>query len=585
MYSYFPFVTVFACSCLISIASGRNDGYEVWASDQSNSAPGEPSLGVKGGFLWIFDSDDIERQVKGKAVAKSLPCVPNQSEGPCNMLDVFPAANLQGEFANGTSAALPNPLPGFGRLHGVIADPQGMYVTANFFAPGGGYVGIINTRTKEAVGLFRVTLFNFLGGSGRSVHMSFWDDVDGSAIYIANLNGKAVERINVIRNVDDEITSLEFDRSASIGLGRNMSVAQEAVVFKGVNAFNSPLIGTIGGDYSAANLGDLTPNNVCKENGCVGSANGSRGGRPNNLPICPIAGANNLLYVTLAGGGLFVVNTTQTPMAILSEYGNQVIYGAGCGGVPSPDGQMWLNAGVAASAVGGNQSMFAVWALPPLQGLTFQPENMPEPKIVYEDNLTNTLTLGNLNGTKTIDTSGQRPGQSTRRDSHGMGLTTNGKYMHVADRVQNVMEVFDTENYKRFTYDLTSQDGEGHRRPGACLANSLDGFLLNDPAPDLFEPTPDGMYMMISLRGPFPVSVDHSSQGSCPGVGVVDLKAGGKRGSLVEVLRTTNTMNLENPKVVSVPGGNAYAGNERSDVHGTIVIAKTRSKKSSMIVV
>eukprot|EP00985_Skeletonema_marinoi_P031814 scaffold37815_cov161-Skeletonema_marinoi.AAC.2 len=27
-------------------------GYEVWGSDQSNSVAGEPSAGVKGGFLW-----------------------------------------------------------------------------------------------------------------------------------------------------------------------------------------------------------------------------------------------------------------------------------------------------------------------------------------------------------------------------------------------------------------------------------------------------------------------------------------------------------------------------------------------------
>ena len=40
----------------------------------------------------------------------------------------------------------------------------------------------------------------------------------------------------------------------------------------------------------------------------------------------------------------------------------------------------------------------------------------------------------------------------------------------------------------------------------------------------LLEITPNGKFLMIAFRGPVPVSVPHSAQGSCPGVGIVRLK-------------------------------------------------------------
>ena len=117
---------------------------------------------------------------------------------------------------------------------------------------------------------------------------------------------------------------------------------------------------------------------------------------------------------------------------------------------------------------------------------------------------------------------------------------------------------------------------DGSSGVGACAAVSVLGVEPNDPAPDLFERTPDGKYLMVAFRGPAPVSVPHSSQGSCPGVGVVELQANGKFGRLIEVLRTTNT--VSDSVVVSLPNGPgdpiAYVGSERSDIHGTIVVPK-----------
>ena len=94
---------------------------------------------------------------------------------------------------------------------------------------------------------------------------------------------------------------------------------------------------------------------------------------------------------------------------------------------------------------------------------------------------------------------------------------------------------------------------------------------LTDPAPDLLQATPDGKYMAVAFRGPAPVTVKHTAQGSCPGVGIVALEAGGSRGRLVTVLRTTNSLG---DGEASAPGGHAYTGVERSDVHGASVILK-----------
>jgi hypothetical protein len=203
-------------------APEKKQKYEVWAADQSNSAVGQSSLGVKGGFVWIYDSDSIEQMSGGKD-AKPLPCSldPTVLQGPCNLLDMFPQNELfQYNQGGAMMSKTLGELEGFGRLHGLLPDIYGRYVNANIFTPGGGYIGIIDTMTKATVGLFRVTKFNFGdGSSNRSVHMSFWS-FDGFYITIANLNGKAVERINVIRDEDGTIVDLIFDKSATLGLGQ-----------------------------------------------------------------------------------------------------------------------------------------------------------------------------------------------------------------------------------------------------------------------------------------------------------------------------------------------------------------------------
>jgi hypothetical protein len=266
-------------------------------------------------------------------------------------------------------------------------------------------------------------------------------------------------------------------------------------------------------------------------------------------------------------------------MQIVGEYGNRIVNGAGCAGVEA-QGRMFFDAGVSASTSGADQSTFAVYALNDSgfdDNVVTPKENYPFPSQLFID-ATNTNTNGNKDGTTDSNGTGQLPNQTTRRDSHGAVSTLDGQYIHVVDRIQNVVEVFDATTDERVnTYDLVSKDGKSGREgpAGPCLKRSVlddPNLILNDPAPDLVDLTPDGKHVMIAFRGPNPVTVNHSAQGSCPGVGIVELSEDGKSGKLVDVLRSTNT--IDTVPVGTIPGGIDYAGTERSDVHGAIVVLK-----------
>jgi hypothetical protein len=551
----------------VSPALARNiDRYEIWGADQSNSVSGVESRGVNGGWIWVWDSQDVQRQLRFGQEAKPLGCDGNNrpGDGPCDIRDVFPASLVEYDGSGNPTGKTLGDLPAFGRLHGLRPDPQNKYINANIFAPNGGYVGIIDGETKEAIALFHVTATNV----GRSVHMSFWSS-DGSALLVANLDGKVLERIDITRDRSGKIVDATFNKSAALAIGNGMTIVEDAKVYLGNNGQGKVMMGRISGSYEEADFGELTPNGYCKENGCTSGSDADLGGRPNNVIICPIPSDRDFDYITLGGGGLLVANIKTTPMSIVGEYSNQVFNGAGCGGVQTGN-DMWLNAGVAASGAGATQSTFTIYSFNDRDfNTTPNQPNTPTPRLVYKDD-TNTATIGNTQGNPEPNTTGQLPGISTRRDAHGTARTFSGLYVHNADRIQNNVEVFNTRNLRRTTYDLTSLNGQGNG-VGACAAASVtddSGLPLNDPAPDLMDTTPDRRYLVVALRGSVPVSVTHAAQGSCTGVGIIELTRGGASGRLVGVLRATNTVDTAS---VDAPGGHAYTGREHSDVHDTAV--------------
>jgi hypothetical protein len=232
--------------------------------------------------------------------------------------------------------------------------------------------------------------------------------------------------------------------------------------------------------------------------------------RPDNAPICPlIDSTSRFAFVTLRGGGLFVVDATATPMRIVAEYDRETVHGNGCGGLEG-GGKMYVNSGGGTAA---NLDEFDVYSFPVAAYSTEpSPPNTPA----------RTLVLS-------LDGDGMA-------DSHGAMLTPGGRYLWVADRMGNRIVVIRTAT-GRVVDEIP-----------------LAGALSDDPSPDLLDISPDGGLAFMTLRGALPLSGDpHASTGSTPGLGIVELRKGGKTGVFTSIARIANV---------------DAAGIDRADPHG-----------------
>jgi DNA-binding beta-propeller fold protein YncE len=231
--------------------------------------------------------------------------------------------------------------------------------------------------------------------------------------------------------------------------------------------------------------------------------------RPDNAPICTLIESNSrLVFVTLRGGGLFVVDLRPSPMRIVAEYDKATIHGNGCGGIQT-GGKMYVNSGGGTMT---NLSQFDVYAFR-LSAFSLHPSlpNLPAPKVVFS------------------------AGEHEHTDSHGATLTGHGRYLWVADRMGNRIVVIDTRT---------------DRKTGEF---SLVGSWSDDPSPDLMDPSPSGRRVFVTLRGSIPLSGDpHASTGSTPGLCVLKVKRGGRTGEIKTVARIANV---------------DLAGIERADPH------------------
>lgn len=71
---------------------------------------------------------------------------------------------------------------------------------------------------------------------------------------------------------------------------------------------------------------------------------------PDNAPICPVmyVGSAGKAYVTVRGGGLYIVDTLATPMQVVRSYGRNEVAPAGCGGLVA-GGRVFVNSGTETS--------------------------------------------------------------------------------------------------------------------------------------------------------------------------------------------------------------------------------------------
>ena len=508
--------------------------WEVWLSDQLDSAgiTAENPAGTYGSRILVYQGSDIAAASPGTYYENDKSFGPTVIEAE----DVFP--NALSELGVNVR-----------RLHGMLPHPPShRFMNANFFGPGTGLVGIIdaegqcvetadgqkqcdeirgepNRAVHLAEALFRTTGPE---GSSPSNHMSFWTP-DGTKIIIANLGAKLLERIDY----DQSAGTFTFNKAATLDLvgGRDLN-AQPAMADSTLPA------GRVSGEYASPQT-TLTPSGALKEGP----------GRPNNVVVCPIV-TDRHAYVTFGGGGLFVVDITTEPMAIVAEYTNDVISGAGCGGVRGGD-FMYLNAGVSASPAGADDSVFIMYQLPLDYPDGADPRtvaNEPRPVEFYREK-----SLDMTDETQLAD----------RRDAHGLTISPSERLLYQFDRIQNNAEVFDVSKIVNDPSLAASEQGAAHvgtidlTGSGYCegegepfVNQDGEGYQRNDdPAPDLLDITPDGRQIIVSFRGSNPITVKHAALGSCPGFGVVTLEGDGSTGRLTHVFRTfvsdhTGTKNL-----------------------------------------
>lgn len=216
--------------------------------------------------------------------------------------------------------------------------------------------------------------------------------------------------------------------------------------------------------------------------------------RADNAPICPIIDSSSrFTFVTLRGGGLFVVDSTATPMAIVAEYDRSTIHPNGCGGIEVA-GKMYINAG-GGTAANPYESDLYVFRL---SGFSTRPSppNTPAPTPVFSHDIRGEV------------------------DSHGAVLVK-GRFLWLADRAANRIVVVDTET--------------------DTVVNEivLAGWISKDPAPDLLDIAPNGEWVFITLRGPRPLTANvegiNNAVGSTPGLGVVSVSPAGRLGALQAV--------------------------------------------------
>lgn len=251
--------------------------------------------------------------------------------------------------------------------------------------------------------------------------------------------------------------------------------------------------------------------------------------RPDNAPICPVFDSGGrLVFATLRGGGLFVVDAAATPMHIIAEYDRATVQPEGCGGVEA-GGKMYINAGSA------NPPASHLYAFPlgALAGAGPYPPNTPAPVVIFS------RTVGDTN-------------------THGLLLNQarGGQYLWAADRFANTIAVVDT------------------RTDTLVTTFSLVGKASLDPAPDLLASAPDGHYAFAALRGPCPLTANaaatNNAVGATPGVGVIAIQRGGLGGKLVAVAPIANP---SAPFTCATVGG-APSLTERADPHAIAVRPK-----------
>lgn len=340
------------------------------------------------------------------------------------------------------------------RPHMVVFNQGNTHAALTFVASG--HVVFFDAVSRTPLACFRMAAG---AGGARQAHAG-WPTEDDQYLLVANQNGKRFERVRT----DYATNTFSYDAADAVDL-----------------------------------VNGVTPNGAPKQ---------APGVRPDNAPICPFVASNNgPAFVSLRGGGLFMVDWRATPMSIVGEYDAATVPANGCGFIEAK-GWVFADGG---GGTANNLDGFSVYRFPMTGYSAANPPNTPPLEMLYQD-------------------------ESHDRDAHGPAVSKDETYTWIFDRGANVAEVFDSITGERVnTVDLVSA-------------------FSADPTVDLIGESPDRKFFFGTLRGPTPLSGDpHSSTGTTPGLLVMKLKSGGRD---LDVRGLVPISNVDN------------AGVERADPHG-----------------
>lgn len=419
-------------------------GLTVCARSDSTMHAEQGRGGARGGFeVWLADQSDTRPGYGGQLL-------------------IYEGSDLMGNAASGAQPIATVDLGGATadlcfertgrrpvRPHMILFNAGDTHAIVSFVASG--HVVIFDGATRTPLNCFETTI----GTTGTRQAHAGYAAPDGSFILVANQSGKRLERIDS----DFRTNTFVHNPDATLDL-----------------------------------LTCTTPSGAKCEDPLL---------RPINWPICPIVDESSRYgFVTLRGGGLFVVDARATPMTIVGEYDKNTVHGNGCGGLQIGD-HMYINSGGSPVDVSTQDPHhpalygFDIYRFPVIGFDRANPANTPAPERIYS--------------------------KSGAADSHGMVEAGRDRYLWAMDRHGDVVEILETAT-------------------GRWIRTvNLNGPLTDNAAPDLVDAAPDGNRIFVALRGSTPLSGDpHNARGSTPGMGIIQVTEGGRNGQLMAIVPLTN---------------------------------------------
>jgi DNA-binding beta-propeller fold protein YncE len=261
--------------------------------------------------------------------------------------------------------------------------------------------------------------------------------------------------------------------------------------------------------------------------------------RPDNAPIfATVDHSGRLGFITLRGGGMFVVDSTATPIAIVREYDRSAVRAAGFTALQAGE-KLYVNSGGGAPATPLGHVLYA-FSMKELRSAAAGP-NRPAPRLVYDHSSRGFVDSHGMVLTKPMVVTQMRHARARGRTIRRAVRVMRGPYLMVADRGANRIVVVDT------------------RTDRVVNEVYLAGRKSPDPAPDLMAVSPTGDRLFVALRGLNPLTANianvNNAIGSTPGVAVMRVERQGRTCVLEKILRISRIVEgfeRADPHVVAV---------------------------------